>query len=279
MTRRCADSVTPTDIPVNDPTTGQPWALVLGYIDGRYAWSQAGWDRFPASRKVRVAVFPTTNAGDAIDREPGDATAAQAVDWVLMRRAAGHPNPIVYCSYSDWGNCRQAFTSRGVAQPAWWVAGYPSPTDADGNPVIPPGAIAHQFTDTPGGHWDESLVVDYLPGIDPQENAMDETSIAKAVWGMQISPNGLFKTVDGKQVQVTETAGDFQGYGDDFARQAADNSAATNAKVDALASALTTLATAVTELSAKVDAIAAGAHLTGTFSISGSGSVSSPAQG
>jgi hypothetical protein len=278
MVRRCADSVTPTDIPVNDPTIGAPWALVMGYIDGRYAWSTDGWNRFPDSRKVRVAVFSTTNAGDVIDRELGDATAAQAVDWVVMRRAAGHPNPIVYCSYSDWQNCRNAFTSRGVAQPAWWVAGYPSPTDSAGNPIIPAGAIAHQFSDTPGGHWDESLVVDYVFGIDPSGADMDEQSIARAVWGMTIQPNGL---ADNSGKQVAYPAGDIIGYGDDFARQAKDNSVIVVAKVDAIANTLKALATSVDALTTEVAALKSAQQpgLSGTFSISGSGSVSTPTPG
>lgn len=166
MTRRMADSITPTDIPVNDPQTGRPWALVAGYIDGHFAWSAAGWNRFSASQHVRIAVFSSTNDGDVIDRETGDATADQAVDWTVMRRAAGHPDPTVYCSYSDWLNCQNAFIRRGVSAPQWWISGYPSPTDANGNPIIPAGAVAHQFTDTPGGHWDESIVLDYWPGVD-----------------------------------------------------------------------------------------------------------------
>lgn len=275
MVRRCADSVTPTDIPVNDPATGAPWALVMGYVDGHFAWSADGWNRFPNSRKVRVAVFSTTNAGDVIDREQGDATAAQAVDWVAMRRAAGHPNPIVYCSYSDWQNCRNAFTSRGVAQPAWWIAGYPSPTDGAGRPIIPSGAIAHQFTDTPGGHWDESLVIDYLPGIDPLGADMDEQSIAKAVWGMTVQPNGL---TDNTGKQVAYPAGDIIGYGDDFARQAKDAAVSTAAKIEAIAGAVTDLVAKVDALITEVAALKSAQQpgISGTFSISGSGSVSTP---
>lgn len=177
MTRRMADSITPTDIPVNDPQTGEPWALVAGYVDGRYAWSAAGWARFPTSRHVRIAVFPTTNDGDVVDCETGDATPSQAVDWVLARRAAGHPSPTVYCSYSAWLSCQNAFLARGVTQPEWWVAGYPSPTDANGNPIIPVGAVAHQFTDTPGGHWDESIVADAWPGVDPQHSNLKEEDV------------------------------------------------------------------------------------------------------
>lgn len=198
-----ADSITPTDIPINDPQTGRPWALVAGYVDGLYAWPTSGWARFPASRHVRVAVFSSTNAGDVIDRETGDATADQAVDWVLMRRAAGHPAPTVYCSYFSWLSCQNAFLTRGVAQPEWWISGYPSPTDANGNPVIPVGAVAHQFTDTPGGHWDESIVLDTWPGIDPTSPGDDDVTASPALFmaagvtgvngGNPLFPHGVWR--------------------------------------------------------------------------------------
>ena len=167
MTRRMADSITSTDIPILDPRTGRPWALIAGYIDGRYVWSAADWARFPSSRHVRIAVLASTNAGDVIDREPGDATPDEAVSWVVRRRVAGHPAPTVYCSYADWAACQAAFRARNVAMPNWWISGYPSPVDFAGHPVIPVGAVAHQYTDAPGGHWDETLVADYWPGIDP----------------------------------------------------------------------------------------------------------------
>ena len=261
MTRRCADSITATDIPVNDPTTGAPWALVLGYIDGRYAWSQADWNRFPGSRHVRIAVFSTTNDGDAIDREQGDATAPQAVDWVLMRRAAGHPAPIVYCSYADWGNCKAAFDARGVAQPQWWIAGYPSPTDGQGNPVIPSGAIAHQFTDTPGGHWDESIVVDYLSGVDGGDMPLtpdDVNAVAKAVWDYTLTRDGQ----DPARAEEYETWDN-------------EKSGAAEAAAESGAAKLDAMAAAVTALTAKVDAltqaVAAQQHpaVTGTLHVAG----------
>lgn len=194
MTRRMADSITPTDISINDPQTGRPWALVAGYVDGLYAWPASGWTRFPNSVHVRIAVFSSTNAGDVIDRENGDATADQAVDWTLMRRASGHPSPTVYCSYFDWLNCQNAFIARGVAQPEWWISGYPSPTDANGNPIIPNGAVAHQFTDTPGGHWDESIVADNWPGIDTglhPNNSGDDDVTANPVLFMAAGVTGV----------------------------------------------------------------------------------------
>src|SRR5258708_23829198 len=68
--------------------------VVGGYVEGLYAWSAANWARFPRSVKVRIAVFRDTNDGHVLDVEPGNATPAESVDWVLMRRAArGHPTP------------------------------------------------------------------------------------------------------------------------------------------------------------------------------------------
>ena len=199
MTRRMADSITPTDIPVNDPRTGQPWGLIGGYIDGIYAWSASGWARFPNSVHVRVAVNPATNDGHVIDRETGDATASQAVDWVLMRRAAG-TDPTVYCGLSDWPNVISTFASRGVAQPHYWVAAYPGAGEVQ-QTSSGITSVAHQFSDTPGGHWDESVVVDVWPGIDTPKKKDDNMFwfIGNTATGdvALLYPNGDFVGVGG----------------------------------------------------------------------------------
>lgn len=70
------------------------------YIDGRYAWTQAEIDLFPHADHVTIAVRPTTNAGDVLDVEPGDAAAAAAGGWIAMRKAAGLYRPTIYCSRS-----------------------------------------------------------------------------------------------------------------------------------------------------------------------------------
>jgi hypothetical protein len=140
--------------------------LVGGYDDGRYAWSAADWALFPNSIHVHIAVFSTTNSGHILDVEPGNATPAQSVDWVLMRRKAG-ADPTVYMNTSTWPVVRAAFQARGVPQPHYWVAQY------DGNPTIPTGAIGKQYADNImlGKPWDISAVADYWPGIDPIQGA------------------------------------------------------------------------------------------------------------
>lgn len=143
------------------------YQLVAGYVDGLYAWSDAQWNLFPPGIiRVRVAVFSTTSDGHVLDSEPGNATPAQCVDWVLMRRAAGI-DPTVYCNQLDpvtgWPAIRAAFQARSVAEPHYWVADY------DGAEIIPAGAIAKQYADLTalGQPWDVSVVADYWPGVDP----------------------------------------------------------------------------------------------------------------
>jgi hypothetical protein len=162
MARTMYDSITPTDIPLTA-------AMVAGYVDGPFAWSPAGWARFSSAVHVRIATRASTNDGHVLDVEPGDATATQAVAWVLMRRRAG-ADPTVYCGQSAWAAIQAAFAAAHVTQPHYWVAHY------DGDPTIPAGAVAKQYTDPPnsGGHWDLSAVADHWPGVD-KETTMDLT--------------------------------------------------------------------------------------------------------
>ncbi len=147
------------------PVTAQ---LVGGYVDGNYRWSDADWARFPHSVKVRIAVFSSTNDGHVLDVEPGNATPAQSVDWVLLRRRAG-ADPTVYMNSSTWATVRSAFRSRGVAEPHFWVAQY------DNSAVIPSGAIGKQYYNNDSLGYDLSVVADYWPGVDPPEDDMPLT--------------------------------------------------------------------------------------------------------
>lgn len=153
MTRTMYDGVDATRL----PTTAQ---MVAGYVDGLYKWSDANWARFPRSVKVRIAVFSQTNDGQVLDVEPGNATPAQSVDWVLMRRRAG-VDPTVYMNTSTWPTVRSAFQARGVAEPHYWVAQY------DGVASIPAGAIGKQYVNDEANGWDLSVIADHWPGIDP----------------------------------------------------------------------------------------------------------------
>jgi hypothetical protein len=151
------DSVTPSAIPTNA-------ALVAGYINGPFAWTAAEWSRFPHSVQVRISVRASLNDGHVIDCENGDATPAQAVQWVAMRRRSG-ADPSVYCNASTWPTVQAAFRSAGVAAPHYWIAHY------DGSTAIPAGAVAKQYNDPPksGGNYDITAVADYWPGVDPED--------------------------------------------------------------------------------------------------------------
>lgn len=157
------DSVTARDIP-------REVAMVAGYVDGRYRWSDEDWNRFGNAVKIRIAIFPSTNDGHVLDVEPGNAGPADYAvgQWVLRRRAAG-VEPSIYCPLSWWDDLQRSFATWGITPPQWWVAHWNSRAD------IPNGAVAKQYrhgdialgeTHYSGGHFDLSAVADHWPGVD-----------------------------------------------------------------------------------------------------------------
>lgn len=156
--RRMADSVNAAGLPAG-------FDLYAGYVNGRYANMAQIERRFPDSKVIGISVTVANN-GTVLDVEKGDATPAQAPAWVQMRRQAGII-PWVYCSESVWPAVQQAFSAQGIAPPLYWIAAYPGP-----GPVLYPGSIAHQWADQ--GLYDESVVADFIPGIDTVSPAPKE---------------------------------------------------------------------------------------------------------
>lgn len=154
MTRRMADSITPADLP-------DGFDLYGGYDDGRYNDIAAIKARFPGKTVIAFTVFAHDNYGDCLDIEKGDATVEQAPAWTTRRRLAGHGGPLNYCAWSTLPALKAQYAAQKVTEPGYIVAGYPAP---DGD-AIPPGCVGHQWIDH--GHYDESIIVNYLPGIDP----------------------------------------------------------------------------------------------------------------
>lgn len=153
MTRFMYDSVSPGDIPAGA-------LMVAGYTDGLYANIPAMKARFPHATVVSIAVRHTSRA-QVLDVENGDATPAQAVDWLTQTMADldnGHLT--IYCNMSVWPTVRAAIQAAGVTEPQYWVARY------DNDPTIPAGAIAKQYQGDTNG-YDKSVVADYWPGVDP----------------------------------------------------------------------------------------------------------------
>jgi hypothetical protein len=144
------------------PTSAQ---LVAGYDDGFYAWKDTDWARFPDSVHVHIVVHQSSNFGAVLDVEEGNASPAQSVDWVLMRRLAG-ADPTVYCNEENTLPLVQAaFKARNVVEPHYWLANY------NGSQTIPVGAVAHQYESDV--NWDISSVADYWPGVDPEPQGED----------------------------------------------------------------------------------------------------------
>lgn len=143
------DSTNPFDIPIGVPA-------VAGYIDGRYAWSSAGWQRF--ARLPRLTITILNGDADVLDVETGDATPDQAVTWVRSQRAMGRPYPGVYCNSNLWDTVRATFRAHQVEEPWYWIANW------DGRMDVPDGAVAKQYLDPPasGGHYDLSVLTPQL---------------------------------------------------------------------------------------------------------------------
>ncbi|HEU5355959.1 MAG TPA: hypothetical protein VFU65_15910 [Actinocrinis sp.] len=175
MTRTMYDGVDASRLPTNAQ-------LVGGYVDGLYAWSAADWARFPNSVKVRIAVFSSTNDGEVLDVEPGNATPAESVDWVLLRRRAG-VDPTVYMNTSTWPTVRSAFSARGVAEPHYWIAQY------DGVASLPAGAVAKQYYNNNQAGYDLSVVADYWPGVDPGSGATFGANLRRNDMHVDLKPN------------------------------------------------------------------------------------------
>jgi hypothetical protein len=152
MTRLMYDGINAAGL----PATGAQ--LVAGYVDGNWPSLAAITDRFPHLTSVGIAVSASFDGGTVLDVETGDATAEQAVNWVLMRRAA-KVDPSVYCNTSTWPSVKAAFATHDVTPPHYWVADY------DGVATVPAGAVAKQYANHSG--YDVSVVADYWPGVDP----------------------------------------------------------------------------------------------------------------
>lgn len=162
--RTMADALIATNIPVGR------FDLVAGYVDGR-AWTQDDWNRFLGSSLLIGISAVGTNAGTINDMERGNMTAqqvGQAGGWLDERRAAG-VDPTVYClpGYrSGYGqqDLIDILDARGVEHPWWWIA------DATGAPHMATGPriVATQWRVDEQSHlgYDESMVLDFWPGVD-----------------------------------------------------------------------------------------------------------------
>jgi hypothetical protein len=135
-------------------------AKVAGYVNGRYAWSQAEWALFPHADHVTISVTASANAGDVLDVEQGDATPDQARGWIAMRKAAGLYRPTVYCSLSVVPAVRAATGSYILGRDYdIWVAKYDRSPSEPPAPGLPPARFAAKQYES-DADWDISAVYD-----------------------------------------------------------------------------------------------------------------------
>jgi hypothetical protein len=173
--RTMYDAVEPGNIPAGA-------TMVAGYVDGAYANVPAMRARFPHARVVTIAVKRTTRAMVA-DVEQGDLSPEDAVFW-CTHTMADTPNDelTVYCNTSTWPAVVEAFKLAGVTLPQWWAAHY------DDVATLPAGAVAKQYKTTSG--WDESVVANYWPGVDPKPAppAKPKVSLKNVVYAAEHDP-------------------------------------------------------------------------------------------
>jgi len=135
-------------------------AMVAGYLNGSYAWSQADWDLFPPSARVQITITASANAGDVLDVERGDANPAQAGPWIAMRKAAGYYRPTIYCSRSVIPAVRAGTGSYILGKDYdIWVADYTGTAHQVTAPGTPSAlCAATQYEST--SNYDASVVYD-----------------------------------------------------------------------------------------------------------------------
>lgn len=237
--RTMYDAVTLSNVPSGA-------AMVACYADGTYQNEAEARSRFPHAVIVTIAVRASFNGGQVLDVETGDASPDEAPGWVVMRRAAG-ADPTVYCNTSTWPAVKAAFAAAGVAPPHYWVAQY------DNNPVIPAGAVAKQYSDL--GPYDLSVVADVWPGIDTGGIVSTPADIANAVWnhteadattGAQTRVGAIQRYID--TLRTAQTAA-INAHTDTAVASLGPWLAEANAKIDALTTAVSSLATIVAGLS------------------------------
>lgn len=171
------DSVTARNIPADAP-------IVAGYINGRYIWTDADWQRFRNAKQVRIQVFipghPFVPMGmaDVLDVEAGDVSrpeAQKAIDaFIADRRAHGR----VPCIYTSAGSLHRVWRGTDVD---YWLA------TLDGRERLIAGSCATQWVDA--GRYDVSVTADWWPRDYSQPQEVKTVPNGSPV-GIKVTPSG-----------------------------------------------------------------------------------------
>lgn len=140
----------PEEIPNILAANAHPEA-VAGYVDLRFAWSQADWDRFPGARHLTIAASSSSRAR-CLDREPGDAPASAVPGWYRDHADHSHGLPWVYASASAVEEIIQVMTAAGISRSSYyiWSAHYTHRAHICG-----PGTCG--FPQADGTQWDDTV--------------------------------------------------------------------------------------------------------------------------
>ncbi len=157
MPRLMYDSTNGYDIPTSA-------AIVAGYIDGAYAWSQGEWDYHSGAVHFRICAVTVDPSAHCADIEAGALSPGDGAAFVYLKRQRGE-EAYLYFSESRLGEIQAALSTAGLdpySSYHAWVALW------DGVNVQWDGAPMKQFANPAlsGGHYDLSWVLDYLPGVD-----------------------------------------------------------------------------------------------------------------
>ena len=153
------DSVTVSEIPQNAEA-------VAGYVDGQWQTYRELVVKFPKAKKLSIAVAAEHNA-ECLDVESGDASNAQAAQWIRRQWGRGVKRPKVYTSVSNWKALQAELSAAGIKRRPWgksyrrWSAHYTWKPHRCGRSCGMPGfgrAGATQWTNKAlGRNLDESL--------------------------------------------------------------------------------------------------------------------------
>src|SRR5215471_17330130 len=133
-------------------------SAVMGYGDGLYQWTSAGWARFqPPIVPLSIVVHPA-NSGDILDVEFGDASPSDAPGWADRFDRPLRRRPSLYHSRNLRDAVLAAMAGRAYD---WWAATLDGTVDV-------PGAVAVQYCGASDsndpcrttGHYDESIIFD-----------------------------------------------------------------------------------------------------------------------
>jgi hypothetical protein len=150
--RTMFDSTTPWDIPADAQ-------LVMGYVNGQYAWRAQDWRRFPVMRRVALSVSAFYFHAIVLDVEGQDASPDQANGWVIGAARASGWVPTLYGSEATLDRCK-VLIAEARLDCDYALA------DPDGIPHLPAGYGVCQYAwpdrGSPG-HFDMSVVADWWP--------------------------------------------------------------------------------------------------------------------